>query len=328
MSLKKELFKKVPFKKHALLTQFSLTLTLLMLLVNQSVLASTTISDDLQTHHFETPPTRIIAINWSMAENLLELGITPIAITDIKGYRQWVVNPPIPDSVLDIGTRSEPNLERIKELNPDLILSSALQKGLVPQLQKIAPTLYYDSFREDHNNAEKAQQIFTQIALVTGKQKQAQQRLQQQQDQIKKLKEQLITHFNGQLPKVSLIRFANPTAVIIYGDNSLSSAALDKLGIQSALTMPKTKWGFKQFPTSELAKIKEGVVLHIEPFEHQPLLDKSPLWNILPFVKNKQFSTIDSTWSYGGINAVGYTAQAVTKSLLAFPIPAPSLNNE
>jgi iron complex transport system substrate-binding protein len=39
---------------------------------------------------------RIVALNWEAAENLLELGITPLAVADADDYRRWVAQPCCP----------------------------------------------------------------------------------------------------------------------------------------------------------------------------------------------------------------------------------------
>lgn len=46
---------------------------------------------------------------------------------------------PMPQSVVDVGLRMEPNLELIRALRPDLILLSPMQQASVPLLERIAP---------------------------------------------------------------------------------------------------------------------------------------------------------------------------------------------
>lgn len=72
--------------------------------------------------------TRVIALEWVYAENLLALGIQPVGVADIQGYKQYVnVQPSLTESVVDVGTRQEPNLEAIAQLKPDLILGVELR---------------------------------------------------------------------------------------------------------------------------------------------------------------------------------------------------------
>ncbi len=46
---------------------------------------------------------------------VIELGVTPVAVPDIAGYSDWVVQPAIPEGVAEGGTRTEPNFSALKE---------------------------------------------------------------------------------------------------------------------------------------------------------------------------------------------------------------------
>lgn len=59
---------------------------------------------------------------------------------------QWVVQPEVPNSVQDIGTRTEPNLEKIAALKPDVILAAGPQQDLLATLGRIAPVVYLPNF--------------------------------------------------------------------------------------------------------------------------------------------------------------------------------------
>ena len=51
--------------------------------------------------------TRIVALEWSLAEDVLALKPSALAgVADIKGYRTWLKTPPIRDGVTDVGTRA------------------------------------------------------------------------------------------------------------------------------------------------------------------------------------------------------------------------------
>lgn len=56
-------------------------------------------------------PQRVVALEWLPAELLLALGVTPYGVADIPNYRLWVNEPALPASVIDVGLRTEPNLE-------------------------------------------------------------------------------------------------------------------------------------------------------------------------------------------------------------------------
>src|SRR5690606_35731439 len=125
-----------------------------------------TITDSLVGHYSPTPPRRIIALTWKAAEQVLELGIMPLAVADADNYREWVVRPELPVSVPSAGTRLEPNLELLVELKPDLILISPVLADMQAQLARIAPVLQFDAYRHDHDNAAIARRTFLELGKL------------------------------------------------------------------------------------------------------------------------------------------------------------------
>jgi iron complex transport system substrate-binding protein len=88
-------------------------------------------------------PQRIITLWNGTLGSVWALGIRPIAST-------WIPGQPFPaylqdvDGVEFVGTVNEPNLEKIVQLNPDLILSNTRLQQINDQLSKIAPTVVMD----------------------------------------------------------------------------------------------------------------------------------------------------------------------------------------
>jgi ABC-type Fe3+-citrate transport system substrate-binding protein len=94
---------------------------------------------------------RVIALEWTYVEDLLALGVQPVGVADIEGYGNWV-NVPIAldESVADVGTRQEPNLERIAELAPDLIITASFRAANnYDELTAIAPIIAFDPYPVD-----------------------------------------------------------------------------------------------------------------------------------------------------------------------------------
>ncbi len=73
----------------------------------------------------DVDPQRVVALEWLPAELLLALGVTPYGVADIPNYRLWVNEPALPDSVIDVGLRTEPNLELLTQMKPSFIVWSA-----------------------------------------------------------------------------------------------------------------------------------------------------------------------------------------------------------
>lgn len=281
-----------------------------------SVTTPIEVTDSRGTHQLKQHPQRIVALNWDIAEQLVELGVTPIAMPDIAGYNEWVVKPTLPDMIEDIGTRVEPNYEKIASLKPDAIIIASPQVDLLPQLERIAPVMFYQTYSSEHNNAEAAITNFRHMAKLVNKEALAEERLTHMELRFTELKQQLHTAYNGKLPKVATLRFASTTSVYLYGENAISRFALEKLGIESAMPQPSSQWGVSQKRITDLQQVGNGTVLYFLPFAQEAQLKKSVMWQAMPFVRQHRVNSVEATWSYGGAMSILYMAEALTNSLL------------
>ena len=293
-----------------------LTLSVLAGTLSFNAMADYQVEDSEGVKTIKAQPVRVAALNWDIAEQVIELGVTPVAVPDIAGYSDWVVQPAIPEGVADIGTRTEPNFSALKKLNPDVILIASPQKDLQERLSEIAPVFYYQTYSEQHSNAAAAIENFKKIAQLLGKEEQANNKLAAMDARIAVLKAELAKAYPGDKPKVTSFRFASTTSVYIYGDNSIPQYALEQLGFENAMDLPASQWGISQKRMTELKKVKNGIALYFEPFPYQDKLNQSPIWKSMPFVRNGQFSPVDASWSYGGAMSILYNTEAMAQSLL------------
>ena len=293
-----------------------LTLSVLASALSFNAMADYQVEDSEGVKTIKAQPVRVAVLNWDIAEQVIELGVTPVAVPDIAGYSDWVVQPAIPEGVADIGTRTEPNFSALKKLNPDVILIASPQKDLQERLSEIAPVFYYQTYSEQHSNAAAAIENFKKIAQLLGKEEQANNKLAAMDARIAVLKAELAKAYPGDKPKVTSFRFASTTSVYIYGDNSIPQYALEQLGFENAMDLPASQWGISQKRMTELKKVKNGIALYFEPFPYQDKLNQSPIWKSMPFVRNGQFSPVEASWSYGGAMSILYNAEAMAQSLL------------
>lgn len=293
-----------------------LALSVLASALSFNTMADYQVEDSEGVKTIKAQPVRVAALNWDIAEQVIELGVTPVAVPDIAGYSDWVVQPAIPEGVADIGTRTEPNFSALKKLNPDVILIASPQKDLQERLSEIAPVFYYQTYSEQHSNAAAAIENFKKIAQLLGKEEQANNKLAAMDARIAVLKAELAKAYQGDKPKVTSFRFASTTSVYIYGDNSIPQYALEQLGFENAMDLPASQWGISQKRMTELKKVKNGIALYFEPFPYQDKLNQSPIWKSMPFVRNGQFSPVAASWSYGGAMSILYNAEAMAQSLL------------
>ncbi|MFT7185941.1 MAG: ABC-type Fe3+-hydroxamate transport system substrate-binding protein [Pseudohongiellaceae bacterium] len=286
------------------------------------------IQDSTGSHHFEQTPKRVAVLAWELAEQVIELGILPIAMPEVEQYHKWVVKPSLPATVEDLGSRDEPNLEKLMQLKPDLILIGYPQSDIKNQLEKIAPVLYFNSYSKAHNNVEAVIWGFKELAKLFGKQELAVKKLDDMNARIKFLGAELQQAFGVPLPKVTTLRFANTTSVYLFGDNSISQYVLKQMGFAPALPQENSQWGVTQTRLRELRKVGEGVVLYFKPFEQEEKLQNSPLWNAMPFVKVNHINSVASTWTYGGAMSIGYVAESLANSLREVAVKSTKIKSD
>ncbi len=306
---------------------YRLFIALVIMSFIPQITQAATVEDSLGSHEFMQPATRIVTLNWGATEEILELGVTPVGVADINGYTTWVARPEIPANVVDVGTRAEPSVERLAELKPDLIVVGSMQQDMVARLSPIAPVLFFDNYRADHSNIEAIEHSFMQLAIALGKQEIAEMRLQERHEKLVRLKDEVKQHFNGEVPKVSVVRFSDAQHVRAYGNNSMPLAALNALGIDAAIEIPSSTWGQVQKPIRDLAYI-DGVVLYIRPLPHEEQLFNQPLFRMMPVVAEGRIAPVKPTWTYGGALSIGYLAEHFVESLTQLPPELGSVSSE
>ncbi|MDV5169283.1 iron-siderophore ABC transporter substrate-binding protein [Photobacterium rosenbergii] len=294
------------------------TFTLLVLLCFapiQQVFAAVEIEDGQGTVKFDRAPERVVVLNWDILEQVLALDVVPVGAPNLADYRQWVVKPAAPESIQDIGSRSEPNLEKIASLHPDVIIAASPQKDLLPILKQIAPVVFLPNFSEHDNAAKEALAHLALLGKLFNKEALAKQRLAEIEYGFETLRNRLAAHFELPLDVV-VMRFSTPNSVFIYTEHSTTQYVVEKLGLNNPIVVEPKPWGVKQERINRLQFIEEGYVLYVQPFPQADKLNESMLWQAMPFVKKGHFNDVRSVWNYGGALSLLYMAEAITDSLM------------
>lgn len=274
------------------------------------------IDNTLGRRVFSAPPQRIVSLQWNLLENLVGLGLTPVGAADIDPWATWVKDPPLPAGIVSVGTRAEPNLERIAALRPDLILIGQTQRDLVPVLSKMAPVLLYENYRADGpNQAETAIAQFQEIARITRREAQAAAVLSRIHEDMKSWGNRLRAAF-GTVPPVQVIRFSSKTTVFVYTPNSIAAYCLSHMGLRQPLVKPNASYGLTQVRIRDLKNLEDAYVLWIEPFSQAKKVLTSILWTATPFARKGHVAAVEPYWSHGGVPSIGVTARRLASALL------------
>ena len=275
------------------------------------------ITDSFGKHWFDRPPERVVVTDWTLLENLLELGVVPVGAPEIDHYRRFATQPAVPESVMDVGKRISPALATIRQLQPDVVILGTKQKDLARAFSSFANVNYYNSFSERYRtNGKKSRQRFLQIAQMFQKTSLANQKLAYLDQRILELRNELQLYFVNDLPRVTTCRFGANESILIYGYNSMPHYALQLLGIDGEYEVEASTWGEESIRLNELASISEGYLVCFKPNDNQDIF-QHPDWQALPAVINNQFYLTDPVWSYGGAMSVLYIAEAIAKTLMA-----------
>lgn len=270
---------------------------------------------------FPTMPRRVVALQWDSLENLVGLGITPVGAADIDSWDAWVVEPKLPSGIRSVGTRAEPNLERIAELNPDLIVIGPTQLDIVKHLEAIAPVLVFENFRAT-SPLDQAQTAFDQLdtlARLFGRETQARALRSKWNQTIESCRHRIFEHF-GKMPEVQIIRFSSLTTAFVYTQNSIAEHVIDALGMKQPIRKPAADYGLTQVRLRDLKNLTEAYVLYIRPFAQEKKLLQSILWQATPFARKHRVAAVEPYWSHGGALSVEVTARRITQALLSIPV--------
>ncbi|WP_110113805.1 iron-siderophore ABC transporter substrate-binding protein [Bacillus sp. CGMCC 1.16541] len=170
----------------------------------------------------EGTPKRVVILTNEGTEALVAMGVTPVG-----AVQSWIGDPwydHIKDDMKDVksvGTESEPSLETIASLKPDLIIGNKQrQEAVYDQLNQIAPTVFSEALRGDWK------ENFELYAKALNKEEDGQKVIADFDGRIEELKGKL----GDQLQKeVSIVRFTAGD-VRIYHKDSFSGVILEQLG--------------------------------------------------------------------------------------------------
>ncbi|MFU0967592.1 Fe(3+)-hydroxamate ABC transporter substrate-binding protein FhuD [Kluyvera ascorbata] len=256
---------------------------------------------------------RIVALEWLPVELMLALGVTPYGVADIPNYRMWVNEPALPDSVIDVGLRTEPNLELLTQMKPSMLVWSAGYGPSPEILARIAPGRSF-AFSDGKQPLAQARRSLLEMAEMLDKQAVAQRYLAEFDAFIDGLKPRFKQRGDRPLLMVSLL---DPRHMLVFGPNCLFQEVLDRLGVKNAWQGETNFWGSTAVGIDRLAAYKDVDVLC---FDHgnaaqMSQLAATPLWQAMPFVRANRLQIVPAVWFYGATLSAMNFARILDNSL-------------
>lgn len=272
------------------------------------------------------PATKVVTTEWNVTESLLTLGVDPIGVADVKGYKTWDTAVPLTTDPKDIGTRGEPSMDTIAALAPDLVLATTdLPPAAVKQLRKVAPVLEVKSA----DGADQIGRMLDNIDLIA--------RATGTTDKARSVRdgwEAKVAEGKKALADAGLdgARFAfadgyvtsNQVSLRPYTSGSLIGSVNEAIGLKNAWTVKgDASYGLGTTDVEGLTALpKDTRFAYIgsdddknsTPFTGA--LAKNSVWTSLPFVKAGDVHRLpDGIWMFGGPASMEAYIDAVVDAL-------------
>ncbi|MBU5352594.1 iron-siderophore ABC transporter substrate-binding protein [Paenibacillus barcinonensis] len=288
-----------------------------------------TFTHPLGTLELKGTPKRIVTLDFNYTEDLLALGIQPVGVADIAsktGFNTIVnIEPALDPTVTDVGGRQEPNLERVAELKPDLILTNVyFAKKNYDMLQDIAPTMVFDPYPpEGKNQYEEMLETFRTIADMVDRKDEAEQQLKALQtvyDEAKvKLKDAGIE--GKDIVLAQLMPGQSGPTIMLFTDNSQGVNILEKIGLNNVYESGKfEQLGGTATNVEALTNLEQAEFIYMDTDSSGGLeaqLQENAVWKGLEFVKQNRVYPLDrQIWGYGGPISAKLLVQETVKALM------------
>lgn len=259
------------------------------------------------TIHYQ--PNRIIALEFSFVDALASVNVSPVGIADDDGKN--VLLPATSEKLghwQSVGLRSQPSLEVIASLKPDLIIADAdRHAGIYDALNQIAPTLLLPSRRETYASNLKSARI---IGAVIGKEEEITQRLIQHHALMQgyKLKLQQ-AHIENKIVQFGVAR---ENVFYAHSEDSYTGGVINALGLKMSPIL-KNEQGSRQIGFEQLLAINPDYLIVGDSVANSIMhrWQQLPLWHFLKSVQNRQVYYVEGdVWvQYRGIIAAEHMAE-------------------
>ncbi|MCG3732848.1 Fe(3+) dicitrate ABC transporter substrate-binding protein [Vibrio cincinnatiensis] len=266
-----------------------------------------TVTDSQGSFSLDYVPQRIVALEFSFVDALVAVEVSPIGIADDNDPKRLL---PAVSSQLgqwtSVGTRSQPSLEVIASLKPDLIIADVDRHAAVyADLVKIAPTLLLPSRRETYEDNLNSAQI---IGQVIGRSLPMQQRLM--------LHRQRMQHYAAQLSdlKKQTVQFgvARENGFYAHSVESYAGGVIHALGLRAPEGL-KNENASRQISLEQLLALNPDYLV-VGDYTDSSIINKwqaQPLWRVLTSARKQQILHVDGNlWARcRGILAAEYMAE-------------------
>ena len=277
------------------------------LLMASAFASAVTVKDAKGEFTLDKTPSRVVALEYSFVDALAQVSVSPVGVADDNKVDR--ILPQVREKITawqSVGTRSQPSLEVIASLKPDLIIADPSRHTAVfEELKKIAPTVMFDSRHESYQeNLETAQKI----GDLVGKSSEMKAKINEHNDYIANIAKNL-----GVQGKKASFSTSREDKFNIQNDNGYVGSFLTTLGF--APTKLNSDQAFVEINLEQLV-MEKPEYLFIAHYRDESIARKweaEPLWKAIPAVKANHVYSVDADmWARGrGLEASKIMAKQI-----------------
>lgn len=267
------------------------------------------------------PARRVVTLEWGPTEDVLTLGVKPVAVADPKGFGTWVSSQTLPADTIDVGLRTEPSLESIAKAEPDLIIgvTGSIPEQALEQAERIAPVVVLEAGDATRPLDHLRENLRT-TATLLGRTAEADRALAAFDAKLADGKAALA----GSAQSPYAFSYFNLTGgtvdVRLHSERSVPGAVAKELGLRNAWTEPgDDAWGIGSTDLEGLTRFPADTrLLYWANDASDPMatLQNNQLWRGLPFVADGRVKpAANRIWVYGGPASMGQWVDELVKLL-------------
>lgn len=241
-----------------------------------------------------THPKRVVTLQYlpeMLAVDMKPIGVATHLLTNFASIKDQI------DGIEDIGAANDPNLEKLLELEPDLIIAVEWNQDQLDNLSKIAPTVVVQWEGND------AFEHFKNVADVLGRSDKAEEWMQGYNRKAEEARAKLAAEVKAdETFGVVVIGGYEKGQLRVYGNGNVGYTLFDALKFPMTDAV-KTEWDKGEnelginISLEKLPEYASADRLFLVRFDNDPdflkQVDDSMLWRNLPAVKNNKVYIVD-----------------------------------
>ncbi|WP_439496502.1 ABC transporter substrate-binding protein [Bosea sp. (in: a-proteobacteria)] len=245
---------------------------------------------------------------------MLALGLVPLAVPEIERYGRLVVEPAMPAQVSEVGLRSEPNLELLRQLAPDLIVIDPGLASARGRLEQIAPVDVFTTLAPGRRPLTVAQEAMRRLAARLGLDAACETYLARFETNLAGYAAQAAGYRGGPL---YLIHEMFRNRALVFGSTGLYQDVLSRFGLRNAWTGPSGLYGHIVIGIEELADVPEArlVLINSRAADFARLLRTHPFLGSLPAIRASRLTVLSDVHFSGGVPAAERFARLLAERL-------------